>query len=326
MIIVTGANGFIGSQICKHLNRLGHQDLVAVDMVSPAERPAPLKDVRYLKYLDRKELSGFLSTSQAKSQVQWILHIGANSHTTETNWELLQELNVGDSKLCFDWCAQNSKSLIYASSAATYGGGEQGFDDQTDPVKLKALNLYGKSKLEFDKWAIHQTQTPLSWYGLKFFNVYGSQETHKGSQASVVMHAFNQIKSTGGLKLFKSYRSEYKDGEQKRDFIYVQDICLWTEELMNKKPKSGIYNMGTGRARSWLDLGRAVFKAMNVPEKIEFVEMPANLKNQYQYFTEAKMQKWLAQDLTAPKFSLEKGVEDYVRGFLEIQDSEVKDK
>lgn len=243
--------------------------------------------------------------------------MGANSYTTETNWELLKQVNIGDSQLCFEWCASHKKSLIYASSAATYGDGEMGFDDQTDPEKLKSLNLYGKSKLEFDKWALRQTKTPEHWYGLKFFNVYGPQETHKGSQASVVMHAFNQIKKNGSLKLFKSYRSDFKDGEQKRDFIYVQDICLWTQELMEKKPASGIYNMGTGQARTWVDLGRAVFKAMNLPEKIEFIEMPANIKDQYQYFTEAKMQKWFGQKLTAPKFSLEKGVQDYVQGFLE---------
>lgn len=321
MIIVTGANGFIGSQICKHLNKQGFNDLVVVDMVSPKERPAPLAGISYLKYLDRKELPLFLKSEEAKSKVSWILHMGANSYTTETNWELLLEVNVGDSRLCFEWCAQNNKSLIYASSAATYGEGLQGFDDQTPPENLQALNLYGKSKLEFDKWALKQTQSPSQWYGLKFFNVYGPQETHKGSQASVVMHAFHQIKKTGTLKLFKSYRPDYKDGEQKRDFIYVQDICLWTSELMAKKPASGIYNMGTGQARTWVDLGRAVFRSLNLPEKIEFIEMPSNIKNQYQYFTEAKMQKWLGQNLSAPKFSLEKGIDDYVKSFLEHQKS-----
>lgn len=315
MIIVTGANGFIGSQLCKHLNEIGKSDLVTVDVVSPTDRPAPLKDIKYSQYLDRKEVPQFLKANANK--IDWILHMGANSSTTETNWDHLLDVNIGDSKMYFEWCAKNKKPLIYASSAATYGDGEKGFDDQTDPSQLSALNLYGKSKLEFDLWALKQTETPTNWYGLKFFNVYGPQETHKGSQASVVMHAFHQIKKNGSLKLFKSYRPEYKDGEQKRDFIYVKDLCLWTEELMKKKPKSGIYNMGTGKARTWVDLGRAVFKAMDLPEKIEFIEMPDNLKNQYQYFTEAKMQKWLSQDLTPPKFPLEKGVQDYVHSFLE---------
>lgn len=314
MIIVTGANGFIGSQICKHLNGLGHKDLIVVDVVSPQDRPGPLKDIQYGQYLDRKEVPAFLQSKAAL--IEQVIHMGANSSTTETNWEHLLDVNIGDSKLYFEWCARNKKTLIYASSAATYGDGENGFDDRTDSEKLAALNLYGKSKLEFDRWAVQQTAAPAHWYGLKFFNVYGPQETHKGSQASVVMHAYNQIKKTGSLKLFKSYRPEYRDGEQKRDFIYVKDICLWTEELMKKKPKSGIYNMGTGKARTWVDLGRATFKALGLPEKIEFIEMPENLKNQYQYFTEASMDKWLAQDLTTPKYSLEQGVQDYVQGFL----------
>lgn len=317
MIIITGANGFIGSQLCQYLNDQKRTDIIAVDVVSPKDRPAPLKNIRYQQYLDRKEVPAFLKTKA--SEIDWIIHMGANSSTTETSWEHLLDVNIGDSQLYFKWCTKNKKPLIYASSAATYGDGEFGFDDRTDSEKLKALNLYGKSKLEFDRWANQQSSTPPHWYGLKFFNVYGPQETHKAGQASVVMHAFNQIKKNGSLKLFKSYRPEYKDGEQKRDFIYVKDLCLWMDELMQKRPKSGVYNMGTGKARTWVDLGKAVFKAMNLPEKIEFIEMPENLKNQYQYFTEASMEKWLDQDLTPPKYSLEKGVQDYVQTFLEGQ-------
>lgn len=318
MILVTGANGFIGSQISRHFNQIGFKDLLVVDIVPPEKRPSPLAGTHYLKYLDRSQVKGFLRTPEAQS-IQWVIHMGANSSTTETSWDHLLDVNVGDSQLYFKWCAENSVPFIYASSAATYGDGSQGFDDLTPSENLNALNLYGKSKVQFDLWASQQTETPPQWYGLKFFNVYGPQETHKGSQASVVFHAYHQIEKTGSLKLFKSYRTEYKHGEQKRDFIYSQEICLWIEELMKKKPSSGLYNMGTGKARSWVDLGKAVFKAMGKPERIEFIEMPENLKNQYQYFTEAKMQKWTAAGLSASKFDLESGVQDYVQKFLRIQ-------
>lgn len=318
MILVTGANGFIGSQISRHFNQIGFKDLLVVDIVPPEKRPSPLTGTHYLKYLDRSQVKGFLSTPQAQS-IQWVIHMGANSSTTETNWDHLLDVNVGDSQLYFKWCAQNSVPYIYASSAATYGDGSQGFDDLTPSENLTAMNLYGKSKVQFDLWALQQSEAPPHWYGLKFFNVYGPQETHKGAQASVVFHAYNQIEKTGTLKLFKSYRADYQHGEQKRDFIYSQEICLWIEELMKKKPKSGLYNMGTGQARSWVDLGKAVFQSMGKPERIEFIEMPDNLKNQYQYFTEAKMQKWTNAGLSAPKFNLESGVQDYVQKFLRVQ-------
>lgn len=316
MIILTGANGFIGSQMLKLLNeKEPSTPVIAVDLVPPSERPAPLKN-RKFQFMDRPRLFAFLETAEARSQVTSIIHMGANSSTTETNWDLLLDINVGDSQRLWNWCNLHQKTFIYASSAATYGSGDQGYDDATESKELKALNLYGRSKVEFDTWVREQKQTPPHWYGLKFFNVYGPQETHKGAQASVAMKAFQQIRDTGRLKLFKSDRKEYKDGEQKRDFIYVTDICLWMYELLQKRPKSDIYNMGTGRARSWVDLATAVFKALDKPVQIDFIEMPPELKGQYQYFTEAKMQKWKSQGLSEIRYDLDAGVKDYVQNFL----------
>ncbi|MFP5520037.1 MAG: NAD-dependent epimerase/dehydratase family protein, partial [Bdellovibrionia bacterium] len=200
--------------------------------------------------------------------------------------------------------------------AATYGAGENGFDDQFDSEKLKPLNLYGESKVLFDRWALQQNTCPPNWYGLKFFNVFGPNEYHKESMTSVAYKAFHQIQKTGELGLFKSYNPDYKDGEQMRDFVYVKDVTGWMMELIEKNPKSGVYNMGFGKARTWLDLGNSVFKAVDKEAKIKWLEMPDNLKNQYQYFTEAKMQKWSAAGLSAPKWDLERAVSDYVKNYL----------
>lgn len=316
MILVTGANGFIGSQMVKLLNEKEPETpLLAVDTVPPETRPAPLKG-RNCRFLNRGAMFEFLRTPDARRQITAIIHMGANSSTTETNWDHLLDVNVGDSQKLWTWCTDNAKTFIYASSAATYGSGDKGYDDRTDARELKALNLYGRSKVEFDIWVREQTKTPPHWYGLKFFNVYGPQETHKGAQASVAMKAFHQIRESGRLQLFKSDRPDFRDGEQKRDFIYVKDVCLWMYELLTKKPKSDIYNMGTGQARTWLDLATAVFRALDKPVQIDFIEMPANLKGQYQYFTEAKMEKWKQQGLSSIRYGLEEGVKDYVQNFL----------
>ena len=269
MVIVTGANGFIGSAMVWQLNQLGQQDIVCVDSVSLSERPQPLKNLKYKKFLLKDELWSFLDSTEAKEKVTWIIHMGACSSTTETNKDFLWENNTFYTQRIFKWCTQFKKSLIYASSAATYGDGELGFDDTTDPELLKPLNLYGESKVLFDRWALKQKATPPKWYGLKFFNVFGPNEYHKESMSSVAFKAYHQIKKTGELGLFKSYNSEYKDGEQKRDFIYVKDVTHWMHELMTKQPQSGIYNMGHGTARSWLDLAKAVFAALDKQPQIK---------------------------------------------------------
>jgi ADP-L-glycero-D-manno-heptose 6-epimerase len=214
-----------------------------------------------------------------------------------------------------------SKNLIYASSAATYGDGELGYDDEIDFRQLKPLNLYGKSKAIFDSWTLGQHKFPKNWYGLKFFNVYGPNEYHKGPMASLVYKAYNQVAETSQLKLFKSYLPQYKDGEQMRDFIYVKDVTGWMDELIQKTPKSGVYNMGFGKARTWVDLAKSVFSSMDRKLKIEFIDMPDNIKNQYQYYTNAKMTKWFSQQLSQPKWSIEDGVKDYIRNYLAKDDS-----
>lgn len=312
MILVTGANGFIGSQISSFFLNAGSQ-VVGVDPVPLQERPLLKTSQPYKEFIHRDELWDFLPKA---SRISWVIHMGANSSTTETNRQHLQEVNTLYTEKLFNWCAQNNVPLIFASSAATYGAGEQGYDDQMDPHQLKPLNLYGESKLLVDQWVLHQKQSPPNWYSLRFFNVYGPGEYYKANMVSVPFKAFHEIQKTGSLKLFKSYRADYKHGEQKRDFIYVKDLVAWMGELMQKRPQSGIYNMGTGNARSWVDLGKAAFKALGKSEKIEFIEMPENLKDQYQYFTEAKMQKWQTQNLSASKWSLEEGIADYYNNHL----------
>ncbi len=316
MVIVTGANGFIGSVMVWELNQKGLPVSAAVDLVPLAERPEPLSGKKYDRFLLKDELWNFLEQPSTIRDTTWIIHMGANSSTTETNEQLLWEMNTHYTQRIFEWCTKHKKNLIYASSAATYGAGELGYEDTMDSEKLRPLNLYGESKVKFDRWAVKQSETPPHWYGLKFFNVYGPNEYHKGSMTSVAFKAFHQIKDQGHMKLFKSYVPEYKDGEQMRDFVYVKDVTGWMLELMEKKPKNGIYNMGFGQARTWNALANAVFAALNKPSRIEYMDMPENLRGQYQYFTEANMKKWLAAGMSAPKWSLEKGVQDYVQNYL----------
>ncbi len=315
MIIVTGANGFIGSMMVWQLNQQGHTDIIAVDSVDLSERNL-LKEFKFSRFLKHTELWSTLATQEAKEKVQWVIHMGACSSTTETNWDFLKENNLVYSQKIFEWCAQNKKNLIYASSAATYGAGEHGFTDTVNCEILKPLNLYGDSKVQFDRWVLKQKQTPPNWYGLRFFNVFGPMEDHKGSMSSVAYKAFHQIKKENVLTLFRSHNPEYKDGEQLRDFVYVKDVTRWMSELMTKKPKSDIYNMGFGKARTWLDLANAVFKSLDKPLKINWIDIPENIRNQYQYFTEANMEKWKSQGLSDPQWSLEIAVEDYVTMYL----------
>jgi ADP-L-glycero-D-manno-heptose 6-epimerase len=319
MIIITGANGFIGSAMVWELNQAGIQDIVAVDTVNLSNRNL-LQKRTYTHFYEANELWSFLATEEARKKVTWVIHMGACSSTTETNWDFLYANNFQYTQRLFEWCSQNQKSMIYASSAATYGAGENGFEDTIDSEKLKPLNLYGESKVIMDRWAVKQKATPQNWYGLKFFNVFGPNEYEKGSMASVAFKAFHQIQKTSELGLFKSYNPQYEDGRQLRDFVYVKDVTRWMKELMQKTPTSGVYNMGFGTARSWLDMAEPLFAAIGKPLKINWLEMPDNIKNQYQYFTEANMAKWFKEGLSKPEWSLEKAIEDYVKNYLSQSD------
>lgn len=320
MVIVTGANGFIGSAFIWELNEAHVHVLAATDLVSRTERPLTLQKRKYSHFLSHEELWPFLEKDDVKSQLRWIVHMGANSSTTETNKKLLWDLNTLYTEKLFKWCARHDVNLIYASSAATYGAGELGYSDATDPERLRPLNLYGESKVEFDRWALKQKEAPPLWYGLKFFNVYGPNEYHKDFMTSVAFKAFHQIKETGSLKLFKSYKKEFGDGDQKRDFVYIKDVTRWMYELIQKRPSSGIYNMGHGKARSWNDLAQSTFRAMNRQTKVEYIEMPDSVKNQYQYFTEAEMSSWLKAGMSPSRWSLEDGIRDYVENYLQNKD------
>ncbi len=318
MIIVTGANGFIGSALVWDLNQHGREDIVCVDTVSLGERPELLKKLRYKKFLLKDEIWAYLESSGA--EVEAILHMGACSSTIETNVEFLNENNVEYTRRLWNWCTKNRKPLIYASSAAVYGDGKEGFDDGQPSKIFKPLNPYGESKAAFDRWVETQTATPPHWYGLRFFNVFGPNEYHKGFLQSVVYKAFNQIRDTGSLNLFRSHRSDFADGKQMRDFVYVKDITRWCLELMKGDKPSGIYNMGFGQARTWLDLAQAVFENMGQPMKINWIDIPEEMRPRYQYFTEAKIQRLMALGLSKPQWPLEKAVADYIKNYLTQKD------
>lgn len=316
MIIVTGAAGFIGSRLLAELQAQGYTDLVAVDDFSRADKARNLEGIKLSHRVERSQFPAWIDANE--NQVQFIFHLGARTDTTEFNKAIFDELNVRSSQAIWERCAKYAIPLVYASSAATYGGGELGYGDTDDtlPFRLKPLNPYGDSKNDFDKWALQQEKKPFFWAGLKFFNVYGPNEYHKGRMASVVFHAFNQIRDTGGMKLFRSHRPDYKDGEQLRDFVYVKDVCNVCIFLMEHRKHSGIYNLGSGQARSFLDLARNVFKAMDRPEQIAFIDTPLDIRDKYQYFTEAEMGKLRGIGYDKPFHTLEEGIADYVKGYL----------
>jgi ADP-L-glycero-D-manno-heptose 6-epimerase len=318
MIVVTGAAGFIASCLIGALNEQGYRDLVLVDDFSYKDKQPNYERKQYVALVERDNFFGWLGDNHR--YVEFIFHLGARSATTETNAEVLQTLNLGYTQRVWSACVEFGLPLIYASSAATYGGGEHGYSDSHEIVEsLVPLNLYGKSKNDFDKWAIKQQREPFFWAGLKFFNVYGPNEYHKQRMASVVLHAYNQIRQTGGMKLFRSHNPSYPDGGQMRDFVYVKDLCDIMIFLMEKRPKSGIYNMGTGKARTFLDLTKSTFKAMGVPENISYIDTPVDIREKYQYFTEADMGKLRSVGYTKEFTSLENGVEDYVKRYLASQ-------
>jgi ADP-L-glycero-D-manno-heptose 6-epimerase len=316
MIVITGAAGFIGSNMVSKLNEEGYIDLVLVDDFSPAEKIPNLQSKTYTEKVHRDDFFDWFPGNA--ENIDFVYHLGARTDTTEFNKAVFDELNLGYSKKVWDLCAKNRVPLVYASSAATYGLGELGYDDDHSLVnRLNPLNPYGESKNEFDKWALEQKNSPLFWAGIKFFNVYGPNEYHKGRMASVVFHAFNQIHETGTMKLFRSHNPEYHDGEQKRDFIYVKDVVDVLFFMLTTQIPSGIYNLGTGKARSFLDLSRAAFRSLGLEEKIEFIDTPEDIRDKYQYFTEAKMPKLLNSGYFIPFSTLEQGVDDYIKFYLQ---------
>lgn len=315
MIIVTGAAGFIGSNLITGLNDKGYRDLVLVDDFSRKERVRNYEGKSYSALVDRKAFSAWLK--EHHRQVQMIIHLGARTDTAEFNWEVFQELNLDYSRDLFRLSVEFGLPLIYASSAATYGLGEHGYLDSHEVVNdLEPLNPYGRSKNDFDSWVLEQQRKPFFWAGLKFFNVYGPNEYHKGRMASVVYHAFRQIEETGSMKLFRSHHSDFRDGEQSRDFIYVSDVVDIIIFLMETRPESGLYNLGTGEARSFLDLVTSTFHAMELEPEITFIDTPEDIRDKYQYFTKAEMQKLRLTGYKQPFIKLEEGVSQYVRNFL----------
>ena len=314
MIVITGAAGFIGSCLVARLNEAGYNDLILVDDFSRLDKIRNLEGKIFSQKVERSEFHDWLRKEHRF--VQFVFHIGARTDTTEFRKEIFDELNVRYSQEVWNNCVEFGLPLVYASSAATYGAGELGYsDDHAIVSKLHPLNPYGDSKNEFDQWALTQERAPYFWAGLKFFNVYGPNEYHKGRMASVILHAFRQINSTGGMKLFRSHRPDYKDGEQLRDFVYVKDVtnvCLF---LMQHRKHPGLYNLGSGKARTFLDLAKSTFKAMGKPEHIEFIDTPADIRDKYQYYTEADMRKLQSIGYDQPFYSLEAGVEDYVRQY-----------
>lgn len=315
MIVITGAAGFIGSCLVGKLNDLGIGRIIMVDDFSNIQKEYNLVGKKSWKRIHRNEFIEWLK--QNGKDVEFVFHIGARTDTTEFNKEIFDELNLNYSKEVWRWCSHHRIPLVYASSAATYGLGEFGYDDNHRIVeKLTPLNPYGESKNDFDKWALRQHITPPFWAGLKFFNVYGPNEFHKGRMASVIFHAYKQINKTGAMKLFRSHDERYADGEQKRDFVYVKDVINVCHFLMTKKPESGLYNLGSGKARTFLDLVRNTFKSMNREINIGFIDTPEDIRDKYQYFTEANMNKLIEAGYEDGFHTLEQGVKDYVQNYL----------
>ncbi len=315
MIVITGAAGFIGSCMLSKLNSEGFKDVVLVDDFSSDEKNRNFEGKTYSEKVDRANFFSWIDDNH--KFIQFVFHMGARSATTGFPKEVYDKLNLDYSKTLWNKCVQYGLPLVYASSAATYGLGELGYNDEHAIVEqLHPLNLYGESKNDFDKWALKQEKQPYFWAGLKFFNVYGPNEYHKGRMASVILHAFNQIKATGKMKLFKSHHPKFPDGGQTRDFVYVKDLVEVMFFLMHHRKDSGLYNVGTGLGRTFLDLALNTFKAMGINENIEFIDTPVDIRDKYQYFTEANMQKLRNIGYNKAFYTLEEGVHDYVTNYL----------
>ena len=316
MILLTGASGFIGSCLLAHLNNIGQDQIIITDEFETEPKQKNLLGKRYFVKVHRTQLFDWLLING--QQIKEVYHLGARTDTAEKHHQIFHQLNLSYSKKIWQFCAVYQVPLVYASSAATYGLGEMGFKENHFTLNdLQPLNPYAVSKNNFDKWALAQEISPPSWYGLKFFNVYGPNEFHKHRMASVVFHAFKQIKETGVMKLFRSHHPDFADGAQSRDFIYVKDVVNICQYFMDKLPKSGLYNVGTGKARSFQDLVEATFKAMKIPKDIQFIDTPLDIRDTYQYFTEADMNKTIGIGYKQAFWSLEEGVADYVKYYLD---------
>ncbi len=310
MIIVTGGAGFIGSCIVRTLNDAGIEDIVIVDNIASTDKWMNIRNKKYIKYVHKSEFLAELSTYE---RITAIIHMGACSSTTERDFDYLWDNNLEFTKTLWNYCAEKQISFIYASSAATYGDGFQGFDDEIDIDKLLPLNGYGYSKQLFDQWVKHQASIyPKQYVGLKFFNVYGPNEYFKGSMASMIFHGFNQIMLDGEMRLFKSCNPNYKDGDQLRDFVYVKDVCSVIMWLLENKRVSGLFNVGTGRTQSFKELAEAIFHALHIEPNIQYIDMPEHLKNKYQYYTKAEMKKLRNAGYDKEFMDLKDGVKDYV--------------
>lgn len=315
MIVVTGAAGFIGSCMVSKLNKLGRKDIIIVDDFKKKSKKNNYSNLQYAKKIDRKEFINWFEKNASK--IEFVYHLGARTDTTEFDWSVFLDLNLNYSKNIFRICAFKNIPLVYASSAATYGEGENGYDDNHDTIpNLRPLNPYGRSKQDFDLWVLRQENKPPFWAGLKFFNVYGPNEYHKRRMASVIFHSFNQINDQGFVKLFRSHCSDYKDGMQLRDFIYVKDLVSVMAFMFENDIDSGVYNLGTGEARSFYDLAVATFKSMGKKADIEFIDIPIDIRDKYQYFTEAKMDKLINAGYNDGFHTLEEGIQDYVQNYL----------
>lgn len=326
MIVITGGAGMIGSIMAWHLNtKLGREDLVITDRITHENQWQNLVHRKYAEYLDKDQLFDWLDEHD---EVSAIIHMGAISATTERDFNKLVADNMHYSQDLWDWCADNEVPFFYASSAATYGDGNKGYDDASIEG-LRPLNGYGYSKHFFDQWVLKQVAekqvTPPAWAGFKFFNVYGPNEYHKERMASVAFHTFNQFSETGTMKLFKGTKAGIEDGMQLRDFVYVKDVAavmayFLTSALSNKPAANGIYNIGTGQARSFKDLATNVMTSMSREPSITYIDMPQDLQGKYQYFTQAEMAKLRQAGYNAPFTSLEEGVKDYVQNYLLQED------
>ncbi len=315
MIVVTGAAGFIASCLVSRLNAANFNDIVVVDNFSVAKKENNLKGKKIKEFVDRDNLFNWLDDNY--EEVEFIFHLGARTDTTEFNKDVLDLLNLNYSKKVWNACCEYQIPLVYASSAATYGAGLLGYnDDETTIPLLKPLNPYGESKNDFDIWALEQTAKPFFWAGLKFFNVYGPNEYHKEKMASVIFHAYKQIREKESLTLFRSHKPEFADGEQMRDFVYVKDVVEVCYFLMHHRKDSGIYNLGSGKAQTFMALAFSTFEAMGVKPEIEFVDIPESIRDTYQYYTEANVSKLRAIGYDKPFYTLEEGVKDYVQHYL----------